>query len=232
MNAYPDFSYVAKLIAEPARAAILNGLMDGSSLPAGELAYRASVSAPTISSHLAKLVEGGLITVHQQGRHRYFKIADASVAEILEKLGTLAPPVQVRSLRQSEELKRVRRARTCYDHLAGELGVGLAESLVKRNMIILENGEYAVTEPGKELFSRWGIRLEEARVKRRVFAKACLDWSERRFHISGWLGAAMATRFFELGWIERVDGSRAVRLTEAGKAALREDLGYVETIRI
>ena len=192
MNVYPNISYIAKLIAEPTRAIILDCLMNNQALPASELAYMAKVSHPTISSHLSKLVEGNLLTVEQHGRHRYYRLANQEVAEVLEKLGTIAPTVQVRSLKQSSQLKQIRYARTCYDHLAGKLGVEITEKLLDRQFIILEDGEYIVTEQGKKWFLNFGINVDEADIKRRVFAKPCLDWSERRYHISGWLGSAIA----------------------------------------
>ncbi|MDA1533318.1 metalloregulator ArsR/SmtB family transcription factor [Bacillus cereus group sp. BY17LC] len=225
MNVYPNISYIAKLIAEPTRAIILECLMNNQALPASELAYMAKVSHPTISSHLSKLVEGNLLTVEQHGRHRYYRLANQEVAEVLEKLGTIAPTVQVRTLKQSDQLKQVRYARTCYDHLAGRLGVEIAEKLLDRDFIILEEGEYSVTEQGKLWFLNFGINIEEAEIKRRVFAKPCLDWSERRYHISGWLGSAIAKRFFEQEWITKMDKNRAVHLTRKGMKSLKDQLG-------
>ena len=159
MNVYPNISYIAKLIAEPTRAIILDCLMNNQALPASELAYMAKVSHPTISSHLSKLVEGNLLTVEQHGRHRYYRLANQEVAEVLEKLGTIAPTVQVRSLKQ------IRYARTCYDHLAGKLGVEITEKLLDRQFIILEDGEYIVTEQGKQWFLNFGINVDEADTK-------------------------------------------------------------------
>lgn len=225
MNVYPNISYIAKLIAEPTRAIILECLMNNQALPASELAYMAKVSHPTISSHLSKLVEGNLLTVEQHGRHRYYRLANQEVAEVLEKLGTIAPTVQVRSLKQSDQLKQIRYARTCYDHLAGKLGVEIAEKLLHRKFIILEEGEYIVTEQGKQWFLNFGINIEKANIKRRVFAKPCLDWSERRYHISGWLGSTIAKLFFKQEWITKTDKNRAVHLTRKGMKFLRDELG-------
>lgn len=225
MNVYPNISYIAKLIAEPTRAIILDCLMYNQALPASELAYMAKVSHPTISSHLSKLVEGNLLTVEQHGRHRYYRLANQEVAEVLEKLGTIAPTVQVRSLKQSSQLKQIRYARTCYDHLAGKLGVEITEKLLDRQFIILEDGEYIVTEQGKKWFLNFGINVDEADTKRRVFAKPCLDWSERRYHISGWLGSAIAKLLFEQGWITKTDKNRAVHLTKKGVKLLEDQLG-------
>jgi DNA-binding transcriptional ArsR family regulator len=225
MNVYPNISYIAKLIAEPTRAIILDCLMNNQALPASELAYMAKVSHPTISSHLSKLVEGNLIIVEQHGRHRYYRLASHEVAEVFEKLGTIAPTVQVRSLRQSDQLKHVRYARTCYDHLAGKLGVKITEKLIDKEFITLEDEEYIVTQQGKMWFLNLGINIEEANTKRRVFAKPCLDWSERRYHISGWLGAAITNLLFEQGWITKAEKNRAVYLTETGIKSLQNQLG-------
>ncbi|GMR68906.1 MULTISPECIES: metalloregulator ArsR/SmtB family transcription factor [Bacillus] len=225
MNVYPNISYIAKLIAEPTRAIILDCLMNNQALPASELAYMAKVSHPTISSHLSKLVEGNLLTVEQHGRHRYYRLANQEVAEVIEKLGTIAPIAQVRSLNQSNQLKQVRYARTCYDHLAGKLGVEITEKLLASEFIILEEEEYIVTEQGKRWFLNFGINIETAEIKRRVFAKPCLDWSERRYHISGWLGSAIAKLFFEQEWITKTDKTRAVHLTKKGMKLLKDQLG-------
>ncbi|MFJ8218254.1 ArsR/SmtB family transcription factor [Bacillus cereus] len=225
MNVYPNISYIAKLIAEPTRAIILDCLMNNQALPASELAYMAKVSHPTISSHLSKLVEGNLLTVEQHGRHRYYRLANQEVAEVLEKLGTIAPTVPVRSLKQSDQLKQVRYARTCYDHLAGRLGVEITEKLLHKEFIILKEGEYIVTEQGKQWFLNFGINIETANIKRRIFAKPCLDWSERRYHISGWLGSAIAKLFFEQEWITKTDKTRAVHLTKKGMKLLKDQLG-------
>jgi len=224
MNVYPNISYIAKLIAEPTRAIILDRLMSNDALPASELAYMAKVSHPTISSHLSKLVEGNLLTVEQHGRHRYYRLASREVAEVLEKLGTIAPTVEVRSLRQSQQLRLVRRARTCYDHLAGELGVLITNALINNNYLILDDGKYIVTQEGKTWFLKFGIHIDEAKLKRRIFAKPCLDWSERHYHISGWLGTEIASLFFNRGWITKAENSRAVHLTPKGIAALKEHL--------
>jgi DNA-binding transcriptional ArsR family regulator len=225
MNVYPNISYIAKLIAEPTRAIILDCLMNGQALPASELAYMAKVSHPTISSHLSKLVEGNLLVSEQHGRHRYYRLASEEIAEVLEKLGTIAPPAEVRSLRQSDQQKQVRHARTCYDHLAGSLGVKVTEALLNMEMIALKDAEFIVTEQGKKWFLQFGINIEEANIKRRIFAKPCLDWSERRYHISGWLGSAIATHFFDQGWITRANENRAVHLTQIGTKALKDQFG-------
>lgn len=225
MNVYPNISYIAKLIADSTRAIILESLMNGQSLPASELAYMAKVSHSTVSAHLSKLVDGNLLVVEQHGRHRYYRLANEEVAEVLEKLGTIAPAVEVRSLRQSSQLKQVRHARTCYDHLAGELGVKVTQALIDKEVIILKEGEFIVSDKGEKWFLNFGINIKEANIKRRIFAKPCLDWSERRYHIAGWLGSAIATRFFELEWLTKSEKTRAVYLTEKGSKAVQEHFG-------
>ncbi|NDI34125.1 ArsR/SmtB family transcription factor [Chengkuizengella sediminis] len=225
MNVYPNISYIAKLISEPTRAIILESLMGGQALPAGELAYMAKVSHPTVSSHLSKLVEGNLLKVEQFGRHRYYKLANEQVAEVIEKLGAIAPSVQIRSLKQSDQMKQVRYARTCYDHLAGELGVSITEALLNQGLIILKDDLYEVTKEGEKWFENLGIMINNVGKTRRVFAKPCLDWSERRYHISGWLGAAIATHFLDQKWMIKSTTNRSVHLTEEGKIMLEQSLG-------
>jgi len=225
MSTYPNFAYIAGLIGDPTRAAILNSLLDGRALPASELAYMARVSPQTASAHLAKLVEGGLLGVETQGRHRYYRLASVQVAQVLEALSTMAPPVQVRSLRQSDQLKEVRHARTCYDHLAGHLGVEVTRQLLERKLIAQTDDGYEVTTAGEGWFQRFGIDLDAIRQKRRALARPCLDWSERRYHLAGTLGTAFTKRLFELELITRAATSRAVYVTEKGKEAFREYLG-------
>lgn len=223
MNANPNISFIASLIADPTRAAILDALLDGCALPAGELAYIARVTPQTASSHLAKLIEGNLLTVEYQGRHRYYRLASPQIAFVLETISTVAPPVEVRSLKQSDQLKSLRFARTCYDHLAGQLGVSICEALLERGyMTEMDNN---VTSSGADWLRNVGIHMERIPIKRRVFARKCLDWSERRHHISGVLGMTIASRFIELGWVSKAPNSRAVFLTDQGKEGLRKELG-------
>lgn len=194
-------------------------LLDGRALTAGELARRSRVSPSTASAHLTRLVEGGLLAVERQGRHRYFRLADASVGKALETLATISPPAPVRSLRQSQVGKAIHYARTCYDHLAGQVGVGLTEAMVRAGMLV-ESGSYELTPAGAERLTALGLDLPTIRRQSRAFALRCLDWSERRPHLAGALGAALTTRLFELGWIRRTDASRAVQLTELGRLEL------------
>jgi DNA-binding transcriptional ArsR family regulator len=225
MDGDVDVAAAAGLIGDRTRAAFLLALSEAEALPASELAARAEVSAPTASAHLAKLVDGGLVAAEPRGRHRYFRLADPAVADALEALSVIAPTRPVRSLREADRAAGIRAARTCYDHLAGRLGVGLTEALEQRALIARRNGEFVVTERGERELDRLGLDLESLRRGRRAFARACLDWSERRYHLAGALGAAIAGRCFELGWIERRGNGRAVAVTSAGQAELQRRFG-------
>lgn len=225
MNAYPDFAKVAALIGDKTRAVILEALLDRTALPASELAYVARVSPQTISSHLAKLVEGGLLVMETHGRHRYYKLAGPEIAQVLESLALLAPPVQVRSLRQSMEMERVRLARTCYDHLAGRLGVLVTHALLDKGWMELREEAYLVTDLGAGELVRLGVDWRACQKSRRHFAKPCLDWSERRYHLAGALGAALTKRFVELEWVASDGKSRALHVTSRGEEMLYAEFG-------
>lgn len=225
MNADVNIAAAAALIADPTRAAFLDELLDGRALPAGELARRAGVTASTASTHLARLVEGGLVAMERSGRHRYFRLADPTVARALEALAAVAPPKPVRSLRQSNVAASLRSGRTCYDHLAGVLGVRLTQALVESGSLSVREGAFALTEAGAERLTAFGIDLTAAERSRRAFAPCCLDWSERRHHLAGALGAALLQRLLDLRWIQRAEGSRAVKLTPEGQIGLERQFG-------
>ncbi|MER6949298.1 helix-turn-helix domain-containing protein [Nonomuraea sp. NPDC000554] len=211
-----DIAPVAALIAEPARAAMLTALLDGRALAAGELARMAGVSAATASAHLARLLDGRLVDVVRQGRHRYYRLAGHEIAEVLEVMARISTRPPVRSLRQSRQARRLEEARTCYDHLAGRAGVALLEQLRQGGYL---HGQ-EVTEAGERLLGGLGVDVEAARAARRRFAPECLDWTERRAHLGGALGAAITTVLFERGWYRREAVPRAVTLTEAGREGL------------
>jgi DNA-binding transcriptional ArsR family regulator len=213
---------VAALVGDPARAHILGALMDGRALTAGELAYAASVSPQTASGHLAKLAEGRLLAVARQGRHRYYRLASPAVAQMLEGIMAVAADGPPRYRPASKVDAAMRNARTCYDHLAGRLGVGLADALGTRGHVVLGEDGGEITEDGAAFLGRFGIDLEAGRRSRRPFCRACLDWTERRPHLAGTLGAALARRCFELGWIERRREGRALAITRAGERGLKE----------
>ncbi|WP_026263325.1 ArsR/SmtB family transcription factor [Paenibacillus sanguinis] len=228
MNAYPNITVIASLIADASRSTILSALLDGRALPAGELAYMAGVSPQTASNHLAKLVAGGLLKVEQQGRHRYYRLASQEVADLIEKMASIAPPAQIRSLKQSNQLQQLSYARTCYGHLAGKLGTSLCEALLKKGYLVEPeqalSKDYLITEKGMQWFTAFGIKLPLKSGSRRAIARKCLDWSERRHHLSGLLGEQLVHRLLELNWIRQKAGSRSVEVTEAGKSGLYEVL--------
>ena len=225
-----DLAPAAALIADPTRAAILSALLPGRPLAAGELARLAGVGAATASFHLAKLLDGGMVTVARQGRHRYYRLAGHEVATALEAIGLISPGVPARTLRQSREAEALAQARTCYDHLAGRAGVELLAALLRHNLLkpsVRTGGGdsttcYEVTGDGREKFSTFGINIKEVRQVRRQFAGECIDWTQRRGHLNGALAAAITARLFALGWIERGPRRRSVRVTEAGAAGLSE----------
>ncbi|WP_440117364.1 ArsR/SmtB family transcription factor [Paenibacillus sp. QZ-Y1] len=229
MNAYPNISVVASLIADPSRAVFLEALLDGRALPAGELAFMARISPQTASSHLAKLVDGGLLVVEQQGRHRYYRLAGKDIAFLIETMGSIAPPIQVRSLKQSEQLQHLSFARTCYGHLAGKLGISLCDAFLREGYLIdpeeEQTKDYHITAKGEQWFNSFGLELQVKPGSRRAIARKCLDWSERRHHISGILGDELGRRLSELDWTRQKSGSRSVEVTEAGKKGLYEVLG-------
>lgn len=228
-----DIAPVAALLADRARAAMLTVLLDGRPLAAGELAKAAGVSAATASSHLGKLLDGDLVSVVKQGRHRYYRLKGAEVATVIEALSLISPLVPVRSLSQSRQAAALGQARTCYDHLAGRAGVALFDALVGRGLIeaqIIDDPErsaYEVTHKGEERLADIGVDVEAARASRRRFAGHCLDWTERRPHLNGALGAAVTARLIELGWFERATSRRSLVLTEKGHAGLADVFGCV-----
>ncbi len=237
MDGDVDIANVANLMGEPARASILIALMDGRALSASTLAIEARVSRSTVSNHLTRLVNGGLIDVETSGRHRYFRLASPLVAAAVEALARLAPTRPVRSLGQALHAKDLRRARTCYDHLAGRLGVSLFDTLLGRGIIeevinpkpmidpIIGAGRfhsYVITNSGLNYLATLGIIVEGT--SRRPLVLYCLDWSEQRPHLGGALGSAFLARLFALQWLERSD-RRVVKVTEAGRNGLYQQFG-------
>lgn len=202
---------------------MLNLLMDGSSRPASELASAARVSPSTASEHLAALTEVGLLSVTSRGRQRFYRIKDVAVARALEQLGTLCPQTPVASYRQSAEASRLARARFCYDHLAGQLGVGLTESMMA--MAWLEEGTLEVTHEGLEGIAALGINVHAQTPTRRPLCRPCLDWTERRAHVGGRLGALLAEHVLASGWVRRAAHGRGLTVTEAGSAAFTQHWG-------
>jgi DNA-binding transcriptional ArsR family regulator len=229
MSLLPSFAGVAALIADPARAAMLIALLDGRALPAGELAYAAGITAQTASSHLAKLLDGGLLALETEGRHRYYRLAGPQVAQALEQLASLRPAEPIRRKALSPEGRELRFARCCYDHLAGQLGVAATQALVEKRFIVAaEDKKFEVTSQGAAWFGELGLDVKSLKPTRRGLARQCLDWTERSHHLAGPLGVAFLNTLCSAGWVRRSSDSRAVRLTPRGRLALKERLG-VET---
>jgi DNA-binding transcriptional ArsR family regulator len=222
-----DMAAIARLLGEPARMAMLETLLDGGTKSGRELAKAAKVAPSTASEHLAQLQDAGLVAVAPDGRRRAYSLSGPPVAEALEVLGALAPPRPPRSLREATAAQLHREARTCYDHLAGSLGVAVCDALVGRGWLDPGDGGWTVTAGGVQSFGALGVSIEELRAGRRPLTRVCVDWSERRPHVAGALGAALASRLFERRWIERRPGVRAVAVTDAGRDGLAEWLGVV-----
>lgn len=222
-----DVAAVAALVGDPTRANMLCALLDGRALTASELAYAAHVSPQTTSGHLGKLAQANFVSSLQQGRFRYYRLANPSVARMLEGLMNVAALSPPRLRPMSKTVAAMRTARLCYDHCAGCLGVGLADALCAHGHIELSDDGGVVTAEGERFLARFGIELEALRRQKRVFCKPCLDWSERRPHLAGALGAALARRLLALDWIGRVRDTRALQITVAGARGLRETFGLV-----
>jgi DNA-binding transcriptional ArsR family regulator len=236
-----DIAAVASLLADPARCTVLLALDDGRALPASVLADEAGISRPTASSHLRKLTDAGMLAVETHGRHRYYRLAGPEVGALLEQLVRLAPSRPVRSLREGTRAARLRSARTCYDHLAGRLGVQLMGSLLDREVLVGGDGRfdpirdghdalsspghdvhYEVTDTGRGFLAEVGVEMPFGK---RALVRYCVDWTEQRHHLSGALGRAVLDRFLSAGWAKRVPRGRAVTVTDDGRAALADMFG-------
>ncbi|MFF3494253.1 ArsR/SmtB family transcription factor [Streptomyces sp. NPDC002795] len=230
----PRLAALASLIADETRAACLLALLDGRAWTAGELARHAGVAASTASEHLGKLVAGGLLAEERQGRHRYLRLADAQVAQLLEGLAGYAVPdggERPPTLRAASARTAMARGRTCYDHLAGRLGITVTDAMVERGLLSADSdpsapSALALTDAGHGWFRALGSPLEPG--PRRPLTRGCLDWTERRLHLAGRAGAALCAHAFGAGWVERIGSERAVRVTGAGERALRAELGVAE----
>jgi DNA-binding transcriptional ArsR family regulator len=225
MSEAPDLAEVAALIGDPARANILSALLDGRALTASELAYFARVTPQTTSGHLAKLTDGRLLSMVRQGRNRYYRLATPQVGQMLEGIMAVAANGPKRHRPASKLDDALRTARTCYDHFAGKLGVSLADALRERGHLVLAEDGGEVTESGTSFLLDFGVDLSAVRQKRRTFCRPCLDWTERRLHLGGAVGAALASRCFELGWFTRSRDSRALTIAPAGRQGLEEVFG-------
>ena len=231
MASTPSIAEIGALVGNPARANVLIALLDGRALTASELAFAAHVSPQTTSGYLAQLTDANLLVRQKQGRHSYYRLASPLVGGMLEAILAVAAngPSPARPRWKGEEALRA--ARTCYDHLAGRLGVALADALVKHRRIVLGEDGGEVTPRGARFLAEFGIDLQGIERRRRAFCRPCLDWSERRPHLAGALGAALAARCFELGWIERMRDSRAVTIPPAGRAGFAEVFGIAPAVQ-
>jgi DNA-binding transcriptional ArsR family regulator len=218
----PHIAGIAALIGDRARADILSALMGGQALTATELSAVADVSKATTSAHLAKLLDGRLVAVESQGRHRYFRLADDDVAGLLESLMGVAFRTGALRLKSSPREPAMRKARVCYDHLAGDLGVHMFDQFQKRRFLRHGDPGLQLTPAGRRFVADLGIEPEEHPSARRPACRLCLDWSVRRHHLAGSVGAALLDRFYALGWAKREAGSRVVRFSAAGERAFHE----------
>ena len=226
----PNIAPVAALAGDPARANMLAALSGGMALTASELAGEAGVTLQTASSHLAKLEAAALISATRQGRHRYFRLADNDVAQMLEAIMNVAARTGQLRTRPGPRDPALRKARVCYDHLAGEMGVGLLDNLLRTNRIEHDREDLRLTQSGKEFMNDFRIDLDRLSAQRRMVCRPCLDWSMRRHHLGGGLGAALLKRFQELRWVARVGDSRALRFSPAGEAAFLKLFGQVSKL--
>jgi DNA-binding transcriptional ArsR family regulator len=232
MASTATFAAIAALAGDPARAGMLHALMDGRALTASELARAADVTAQTASGHLARMTSAGLVCVEKQGRHRYHRLASPAVAHMMESIMQVASDLEPARPRLTVGPRdaALRAARTCYDHLAGRLGVALADALVARGYADLAGDGGVITDPGFVFLGEIGIDLEAltARSSRRgarIMCRPCLDWSERRPHLAGAVGAALCALGFEKNWLRRIEGTRAVAVTPRGARVFRETFG-------
>lgn len=222
-----QFIKTATLIGDATRAAILWNLLDARAFTATELAIAVETSAQNISMHLGKLLDANLICVEKQGRHKYYRFSNKEVAYAVEAMANLIPKPQVSTKKKSEEYLPVKYCRTCYDHLAGKIGVALADSLLEQKIIIDKKGVFEISSEGKKWFTDFGINLAEAQKQKRIFFKPCLDWSERRNHIAGSIGALLLNKMITEDWLRRNKNSRAVTITGRGE---KEFLKYFKIV--
>ncbi|MBN8940360.1 MAG: winged helix-turn-helix transcriptional regulator [Rhizobiales bacterium] len=227
----PSISEVAALIGDPARANMLAALMAGRALTAGELAHEAGITAQTASGHLAKLSEAGLLLVAAQGRHRYFQLSGGDVAQVLEGLMGIAARTGRLRTRTGPRDPAMRKARVCYDHIAGEWAVRLLDAFIANGRLADHDGSLALTPIGKARFTAEGIDFERMAVSRRPMCRACLDWSERRSHLAGSLGKALLDLMLDKGWVRRSADSRVIDITPPGHRMFLSWIGDSEDVR-
>ena len=216
---------IAALVGDPARAAMMWALLDGRALSASELAVAARITPQTASSHLAKLTEAGVLSMARHGRHRYFRLASARVTDMIDGIVAVALEKRPRYRPLSRQARALNAARICYDHLAGRLSVDLTDSFVARGWVVLDDDVAEITRAGARFLTELGLELPALRSTRRQYCRPCLDWTERRPHIAGAVGAAITKRYFELGWLERLSRSHAVGVTPVGRRGFLKTFG-------
>jgi DNA-binding transcriptional ArsR family regulator len=221
----PIIAEIAALVGDPARATMVSALLDGRALTASELTGAARISPQTASTHLAKLTEAGLLSVVRNGRHRYFRLASPTVADMIDGIVAVALQKRPRYRPLSGHARALNEARICYDHLAGRLSVDLTDAFVAREYIVLDDEGAEITTAGTRVFTEFGIELPTLRSTRRHFCRLCLDWTERRPHIAGAVGAALTKRYLDLGWMERMRHSHAVVVTPSGRRGFQRIFG-------
>jgi DNA-binding transcriptional ArsR family regulator len=217
----PNIAEIGALIGDAGRASMLLALLDGRDLAASELALRAGLSPQAATAHLKKLVAAGMLRARDAGRHRFFCLASAEIGHAIETLAAIAPPARIVALDQSSALERMRLARSCYDHLAGRLGVGVTDRLIERGAIVQRGADFVLGARANAVFAALDIDLDEARESRRAFARVCTDWTERRPHLAGSLGAAVLELFLRKRWVTRNANDRTLRVTPDGARALQ-----------
>jgi DNA-binding transcriptional ArsR family regulator len=220
-----EISRISTIIGDPVRSVILWTLLDNRAYTAIELANVVETSSQNISIHLSKLVNADLLTVESQGRHKYYKLLNPEIAGVIEGIANLVP--KERQKKVTDNNSGIKYCRTCYDHLAGKIGVEITAKLIDKKYIVLDNKSFLVTDEGKTFFEDLGIDLEGLKKQKRIFAKPCLDWSERKHHFSGSLAAALLNKMFEMDWIRRIDNSRAVSITANGQKGLYDKLKLI-----
>ena len=212
-----QFIKTATLIGDATRASILWNLLDGRAFTATELAIAIETSAQNISMHLGKLLDANLISVEKQGRHKYYRFSNKEVAYAVEAMANLIPKPEISAKKKTENYPPIKYCRTCYDHLAGKIGVALADSLLEQKIIIEKNNTFEITSEGEKWFSDFGVNIGDAKKQKRIFLKPCLDWSERRYHIAGSVGTLLLNKMLEQDWIRRTKDSRVIIITAKGE---------------
>lgn len=215
-----QFIKTATLIGDPTRAAIMWILLDGRAFTATELSIAVNTSPQNISMHLAKLLDANLLSVEKQGRHKYYRFSSKEVAYVVEAMANLIPKPEIQSKKETEKYPPIKYCRSCYDHLAGKIGVAVTDSLLSQKIIIESQNDFEISPQGEKWFSDFGINTEEAQKQKRIFLKPCLDWSERRNHIAGSIGSLLLNKMINEDWLRRTKDSRAIIITGKGEKEL------------